>query len=436
MRIPGSEGLFLKLSNLAEAHTRFLQHSRRLRGQLHQLIVRLYYRYSYKARSYRWSLLLYKLPKILGYFSVCASLSVLFLMYCVGAYTCFVLARKTFSPNWDQIVDVEAAKAFFPTLIAVIGGPFLVWRVITSHMQAVASGQQATAAKHQADTGREAHFTTLFTKAVEQLGTTRDEINAEGLVRTMPNLEVRLGAIYALERIAQDSERDFWPIMEVLSAYVRNRQNSGDPILQPAGLLDSDKTLKKWIESLPPPRVDIQAIITVIGRRSTKQLARQEDDIRFVDFSNSNLQRVNFTFGDFTYIALWSSYLEGADFEASNFIDVGLDGAFLTGASISNAMLQQATLIDTHLEGANLYLTDFSGSDMRGAHFERARLEAAGFDHAHMEGAVLDGAQLFRTNLSNARGLVSSSVEKALGDASTKLPANVKRPKHWPKKRT
>src|SRR3982751_6161439 len=37
-----------------------------------------------------------------------------------------------------------------------------------------------------------------------------------------PNLEVRLGAIYALERIPRDSERDHWPIMEVLCAYVRN----------------------------------------------------------------------------------------------------------------------------------------------------------------------------------------------------------------------
>ena len=39
--------------------------------------------------------------------------------------------------------------------------------------------------------------------------------------RTEPNLEVRLGAIYALERIAQDSERDHIPIMETLCAYIR-----------------------------------------------------------------------------------------------------------------------------------------------------------------------------------------------------------------------
>ena len=34
-------------------------------------------------------------------------------------------------------------------------------------------------------------------------------------------VKVRLGGIYALERIANQSERDYWPIMEVLTAYVR-----------------------------------------------------------------------------------------------------------------------------------------------------------------------------------------------------------------------
>ena len=46
-----------------------------------------------------------------------------------------------------------------------------------------------------------------------------------------PNVEVRLGAIYALERIAFDSPRDQWTIMEVLTAYVR--QNAPVPAREP-----------------------------------------------------------------------------------------------------------------------------------------------------------------------------------------------------------
>jgi hypothetical protein len=116
-------------------------------------------------------------------------------------------------------------------LADIVGAPFVVWRVI------IAANQAAVA--------RESHFTTLFTKAVEQLGATRevketDKVNGENggvkletATKTVPNLEVRLGAIYALERITRDSERDHWPIMEVLCAYVRNPENTGAPVEKP-----------------------------------------------------------------------------------------------------------------------------------------------------------------------------------------------------------
>jgi hypothetical protein len=55
---------------------------------------------------------------------------------------------------------------------------------------------------------REGQITERFTRAVEQLGNERTD--------------VRLGGIYALERIARDSRRDHEPIMEILSAYVRH----------------------------------------------------------------------------------------------------------------------------------------------------------------------------------------------------------------------
>ncbi len=63
------------------------------------------------------------------------------------------------------------------------------------------------------DVDRESQITGRFTQAIGQLG-------AE-LKDGRPNLEVRLGGIYALERIARDSPRDHWTIMEVLTAYVR-----------------------------------------------------------------------------------------------------------------------------------------------------------------------------------------------------------------------
>src|SRR5918994_5532670 len=60
---------------------------------------------------------------------------------------------------------------------------------------------------------REGQITERFTRAIEQLGATHDDKSK--------NLELRLGGIYALERIARESKEDHWSIMEVLTAYVR-----------------------------------------------------------------------------------------------------------------------------------------------------------------------------------------------------------------------
>jgi hypothetical protein len=56
--------------------------------------------------------------------------------------------------------------------------------------------------------------TERFTRAIDQLGASDDAGN--------PRVEIRLGGIYALERIARDSPaRDYSTVMEVLTAYVR-----------------------------------------------------------------------------------------------------------------------------------------------------------------------------------------------------------------------
>jgi len=64
----------------------------------------------------------------------------------------------------------------------------------------------------------ERHMTDRFTQAIDQLGNDK--------------LEIRLGGIYALERMAATSEKDHWKIMEVLTAYVREhapRRAAGTP---------------------------------------------------------------------------------------------------------------------------------------------------------------------------------------------------------------
>ena len=75
----------------------------------------------------------------------------------------------------------------------------------------VSQGNQITSQKALL-VSQEGQIPDRFTMA-EQLGATD--------LRGNPKLEVRLGGIYSLERIANDSEKDHWAIMEVLGSYAR-----------------------------------------------------------------------------------------------------------------------------------------------------------------------------------------------------------------------
>jgi type II secretory pathway component PulM len=85
--------------------------------------------------------------------------------------------------------------------------------------------------------------TDRYTKAVEQLGSN--------------TIDVTIGGIYALERIAHDSPRDHPAVMEVLSACIREHSREQWPV----PVSDDDLVPKRTT------RPDIQAALIVIGRR-------------------------------------------------------------------------------------------------------------------------------------------------------------------------
>jgi hypothetical protein len=43
--------------------------------------------------------------------------------------------------------------------------------------------------------------------------------------RELDKVDIRLGAIYALEQIARDSPDLHWPIVEILTAFIREHTN-------------------------------------------------------------------------------------------------------------------------------------------------------------------------------------------------------------------
>jgi uncharacterized protein YjbI with pentapeptide repeats len=409
------------------------------------------------------------------------ALAVLFLV-AVGLFATFQIAYESVTGELND--RVEAAKVFFPILLALVGGPLLIWRVVTAHVQ-------ATAARHQANVAQEGFYTSLFTKAVEQLGATREvktyqEVDdgaggkkREAVTKTEPNLEVRLGAIYALDRIARDSERDHWPIMEVFCAYIRNPQNCGSPVPLPGAEGSAAKTFQNWLP-LVEPRTDVQAAITVIGRRSVARIAYERKHGFSLDLSEANLQRSAMTNCDFSNANMNGATLDGAvlgfaHMEAVRFGGASLqratfEGAFLNyamfpGAALQNANLNSATLKGVWFDGANLSGATFIGADLEKSILERAIVSRANFSNSNLnevsfqqtrfshspyrddvpnffgakfgswneESSRFKGAEVFNLDFTKSSGLATLDLIDAFGDATTMLPPGIDPPKSWPK---
>jgi hypothetical protein len=122
------------------------------------------------------------------------------------------------------IVAMVLALWLLPPWLVDQAGPELegaeLTRAVTEERRIVLAGLVAIGAAltlwytHQRqELDRDANRTDRYTKAVEQLG---DD--------TKPS--VQLGGVYALERVAKDSERDRAVSIEVLSAFVRQQSKS------------------------------------------------------------------------------------------------------------------------------------------------------------------------------------------------------------------
>ena len=221
-------------------------------------------------------------------------------------------------PQWQaeyvQEYPYQLAKLtdeYRRTLAQGIGGFFLFVGLYLGWLRVKAAQETVRVAE-------EGQITERFTRAIEQLGQ-----EGEG------KMAIRLGGIYALERIARDSEKDHGPIMEVLTAYVREKAPRRKEDIPPAA---------------EKPPTDIQAILTVIGRRETT------DDNR----CNNPL--------DLSYTRLVKAILPGANLTGVDLFEAGLTRAWLSGANLSGANLRWANLSGTILNDAILDKAKMEGA--------------------------------------------------------------------------
>jgi hypothetical protein len=210
-----------------------------------------------------------------------------------------------------------------------------------------------TVSRRTLELTEQGQVTDRYTKAIEQLGSDK--------------LDVRIGGIYALERVARDSARDHPTVIEVLAAFIR--EHSRDQSDHPANP-----------EEKPSVRPDVQAALTVVGRREIKH------DIRFgrIDLTRAALGGAALAYAALAYADLIGADLTGAD----------LSGADLSRANLSRANLGGAVLDRAHLTFASLPRANLTGASLQEADLAYANLTAADLTDAYVGGAVLTDVTL------------------------------------------
>ena len=203
---------------------------------------------------------------------------------------------------------------------------------------------QLQIANHQLQIAEQGQITDRYNAAITNLGSR--------------SIEVRLGGIYALQRLMQDSPRDQPTIIAVLCAFVRDQTAPGATPTKPP------------TSHLP---TDIQAALTVVGTRNTAH----DSSTTVVDLDHAQLTSARFS------LLLGSFHLSGADFFGTD-----LTRADLSGADLTNAILTGANLTRAYINGPNL-----TGAYLISANLTSAILTGADLSGANLTGTILTGAK-------------------------------------------
>ncbi|RFP88084.1 pentapeptide repeat-containing protein [Rhodobacteraceae bacterium 63075] len=362
----------------------------------------------------------------------------------------------TFEPTEDG-KDLRWHILAFIGLVTALGGlisaPLALIRVWTT--------------ERQTRTSEQGHMTDRISKAVEQLGeekTVKEVVDGQTVERTVPNIEVRIGGLLSLERIAQDSTtydkgRDHVRVMEILCAYVRENAPAKSAIDFPEpdweplkeGATDEEREAHfaarqmrfgdywleakacKWAQALPNPRADIQQALDIFGRRTKEQRAIEArwgkdaaPEATWVfdaacpslpDTPSEDALSAEALTAYRAELREWKGHIESyrgyrLDLRGANLQGADLSGAILSGARLNKTRLEGADLREARLEGADLGEARLEGADlalarMMGADLSEARMESAFLVCTRFEGAFLvmarmEGAVLSMAHLENA----------------------------------
>ena len=239
----------------------------------------------------------------------------------VAIFTVLFVSIFLTGTYWDDLTGgTESLSTTLRNIGLLTGGCvamlLAVWRSMVGERQANTALQQANTALQQANTALQQANTARNQAETMQFSALNDRYERanQSLSSDMP--WVRLGGIYALQRIAEEYPEQYHvQVMQLLCAFVRKPIDMEPTVMPTAG----------------PLRDDIQNAMTAIVRRDEKRIQLEEKSDFQIDLRSADLRRVM------------------------------LRGANLSNANLDNANLSEATLIGADLSCVRLWCTNLSG---------------------------------------------------------------------------
>lgn len=298
--------------------------------------------------------------------------------------------------------DSAAIRNFALTLVAAVGLPLAIWR--------------SWVAERQVKTAQRGLLNERYQKGSEMLGSNV--------------LTVRLGGIYALERLAAEQPKEYHvQVIKLLCSFVRDEV----PVKRKTTVLDDGSRQGDRSKSqVAEYRLDIDAVLEAIGSRSQVQ-KDLEDKIKYVpSLDYTDLRRQHFWNKDLSglrlmHVNLSTAFLVFTKFSGARFYGADLSKAGLTRADLSGASLEKADLSSANLSGAdcsdsNLKNADLKNACLRNADLKNTKLYEAIFDEADLTNANLSGAK-FSLGDALAKGLTQKQIDSAVAEPVDNPPA-------------
>lgn len=345
-------------------------------------------------------------------------------LFCIFTFAAFSLLAIIYHATTALVAGQhESARNYLLSLGAILGVPFLIWRTVI--------------AAHQAETGRESLYTQLFTSGVERLasekvtkiiekspkfltkggdlaldqqgkpiqlqdGNEKPVHEIKTIERTEINIEVRLGAVYALERVALDSKRDKNSIMRTIAAYIRNSI--------PLSEMESNYNINN--------RPDIKAAIEVLGRFPVKSKTSVTYDLTRINLKNLQIRECRLESCDFTKSAsdefsIIESSLDESIFHEIKWFKFKAFRSSLNYTNFYKAEMNNSMLFNCEFNNVSASETNFRGLQSAGSKFISAKLHKTNLRNSSFRSTEIINCEFDEVDISESRisnGTVAKSI--------------------------